>query len=398
MSIEHSRGKVVGCRRICFAGLLVVAGVLFFSYPVVGGGCADGSCTFNPGGGSSGGGASIRSMERDWRTRLLVDNLGRDGLDAADSDGAMAAAIPRQNYALRKISLNYFGSFQISQYPPYDDWEDRVEDTEYRAETAVEAVYPWDERTEFTGRLSLRHEWSRSDPTAFPHYSITFVRADVGVRRKLTDNWTATLKIGSFEANDSSGKADDEDLDPELLYNADLEYHTPRFRLRGGTSRDMFGSPDERGYHLANAYMDYLESEIRPIRQLRINLRGDHFRFTDDTDDYEDVEGTATCFPDFFPEGLGLKGGGRYEFREDENESILIGGLEWTRSLGVRNNVFLSFTYYGNTTTKEREVVSELRLGRVGLEGRHGGAFGVSWQWEYHVYDRYSVYLFFRVY
>lgn len=343
-------------------------------------------------------------MERDWRTRLLVDNLGRDGLDAADSDGAMGRRVPRQRYVPRKLSLNYFASFQISQYPAYDDWTSGGKDTEYRAETAVEAVYPWDACTEFTGRLSLRHEWSQSNPVSFPHYSVTFVRADLGVRRKLTDELTAVLKLGSFGADASSGQAADEDLEPECLYTAELEYRLPRFRVRAGTSRDVFGSPDEAGYHLANVYMDYLESEINleskidTLERVRINLRGDHLRFTDDTDDYEDVEGVVTVFPSFLPEGMGVKGGGRYEFRDEENETIWIGGLEWSLPVAERDKLFASCSYYGNTTTKEREVVSELMLGHVGLEGRHGAAFGLSWQWEYHVYDRYSVYLFVRLY
>jgi hypothetical protein len=404
MRIDLPRGFAGAFARVFFLLVLAVFGLVWFvPAAVAGGDCSDGSCSFDPTGGAGGGGApggssSVRSMERDWRTRLLLDNLGRDGFDAAETDGAMAPRLSAPGYAERKLSLSYFGSFQVSQYPPFEDWRRSAKDTEYSAEAAVEAVYPWDAKTEFTGRLSLRHEWSKSDPNSFPHYEVLITRVDAGVRRKLTDELTATLKLGTFGAEASSGEPDDDSLDPELLYVAELEYRRPRYVVRGGTYRDVFGSPDAEGYHLAKAYVDYLEGEVDITPRLNLNVRGNHLRFTDDTDDYESVSGVLTYYPEFLPERTGVKAGGLYEFRDDENETTWLGGIEWGRSISERNSLFASGTFYANTTTNEREVVSEVMWGHMGREGKHGGAVGISLQWEYEVYDRYSTFVFFRLY
>lgn len=390
--------------RIVVSGALLVCSVAITSPPFHAAECAGGNCTPGGSGGSpaspsrglSVSGTSKQSIERDWRTRLLLENITRENYDDGDAAGALVPIIGRQDADPGDLQLTYTASHQQSQYSAYSDLGD-TKDTEFNAELAIDALYQLSKATELTGRLSLRNEWSQDDPDAFRAYDVDIFRFDAGIRHEFSGEISGSLSLGSSVVEGAgSGLPPGGPPNPELLYSAELEYAIDGFSIRGGAYRDEFVSPETTGFDLAQVNMHYLDANIRVLEKNNLNLRGGHLQFSDDSEDYDVLTGLWTYYPTE-KRRLGLTVGVTHEFRE-EDETIWIGGIEWMGLLTERNSLFTNTRYSANTTTREREISSEIVLGRTSEDRRHGAAIGFSLQWEHHVYHRHSALFFIRLY
>lgn len=369
--------------------------------------CSGGSCT-PPGMGGSGpssggggitavalGGSTVQNLERDWRNRLLLEGLSEDAYKETDA-AAMAPIVGRREGEVGDLQLTYYAGFQVDEYPPFSD-DLEPHDTEFSSEVAVDGRYQLAESTQLLGRLSLRNEWSEDDPESFPHYDILRYRVDGGVRHQFSEELTGTLKLGgTFVDGGGDGLPCAGAPDPEMLYGAELQYAWEDYRIRAGTYRDAFGSPDAEGYKLARMDFHYIDANVRVWDDFAFNAQGSKLEFTDDTEDFESLSGRCTYYP-IEESRLGLSVGVTHEFRDDD-ETIVSGGVEWMGLLSERNSLSANARFDANTSTEEREITSQVILGRTGHDHKHGGAVGVSVQWEYSVEDRYSALVFVRLY
>jgi hypothetical protein len=413
-----------GLTRLRFDALLTCAvGILAFALATVAQTalaeqCAGGTCTLGGGGlaspassttrkggggglggGGGGGGAATggRTLERDWRTRQFVDGARAGEAYGEESlANTMAPIIGRPDGEVGELRSLFSYSFQINQYPPFSNDRD-TKDTEFLSEAAVDLAYPLSERTELTGRVSVRDEWSRENPESFASYNCRIFRFDAGVSQRLGEHFTGSLTLGTYFVDQNSDfDLSGETPESELLYSLDLEYARDRISVSVGTLRNVYGSPDYEGYKLARVDIAYLETNVRVHDRLNLNLRGGSLQFTDNTEDYESVSAVCTYYPESVY-GLGLSLGVAQEFRRHD-ETIVLGGIDWMRPLSERNSLSAGVRYYFNTTTREQEIAPELILGRAGSGGRHGGAIGVTTRWEFNQYDRHSTFLFLRFY